>query len=58
MKEHYNDKKVFNSIIENNESAINMSELDKQKIIEKLRQSIEVSSELFTSGQVAILCIH
>ncbi|XP_028403051.1 uncharacterized protein LOC114525812 isoform X2 [Dendronephthya gigantea] len=36
---------------ESNESVVNMSELNKQKIIEKLRQSMEVSSSLFTSGQ-------
>jgi hypothetical protein len=44
----------FDSIVESNESTINMSELDKQKIIEKLRQSMEVSSTLFTSGQVTM----
>ncbi|CAB3981499.1 Hypothetical predicted protein [Paramuricea clavata] len=40
---------------ESNESTINMSELDKQKVIEKLRQSMEVSSTLFTSGQTYAL---
>ena len=47
----------LNSVIENNESTINMRELDKQKIIEKLRQSMEVSSTLFTSGQVTVLIL-
>lgn len=43
--------------IESNDSIVNMSELNKQKIIEKLRESMEVSSTLFTSGQVMMQLI-